>query len=185
MVTIANNDLYDIMARGGMERFLDNGKVQFKEPPAMLKLTAHCHLSRFFLYLRGGEQSLGLSRAGINQKHREAMEKLAGVVAGFQQLADKENFRLLVILYPSDLREILQQKLHFKSDSLVRFLHAHDIHYVELLPVFAQRVKLEEAEVRKLFWPIDTHYNAQGYEIFAEGIAAYILDHKLIDEKQP
>ncbi len=185
LVTVAMNasDITDIIARGGEERFLENGRVHFAEPPKDEWLFARSHLYRFILMNAFGYDWFGLSPGEHITKREQAVEQLSVAAQKFQALAAQENFALLVVLHPADQFEALKQKYSFDAGKLKQNLEAHQIQYVDLMPSFAGQAKMGMQGILKYYWEKDMHNNAEGYKVLAEGIAAFILDKKLITAK--
>ncbi|MGH7450942.1 MAG: SGNH/GDSL hydrolase family protein, partial [bacterium] len=181
LVTVAINssDITDLIVRGGEERFLENGGVKFVEPPQDEWLFAGSHLYRL-LKRSLGYDWLGLSPSELMAKKERAVNDLIVALGKFNALAMKEHFVFVAILHPANRFEALSQRYSFDANALKRYMEENQIQYVDLMSAFADKAKMGESEVNKLYWQQDGHNNAEGYRIMAEALAAYILDHKLL-----
>ena len=178
-LTINQSDVMDVIARGGNERFLNDGTVKFAEPPADEWLFARSHLYRVFLMVVLGHDWFGLSPSEHVAKRAEAVEKLNGIVDEFQRLGAQKNFRLVVILHP-DMFELTSARYSFDAEALKQHFAENSISYVDLLGYFLKRVPDRESQ-EKLYWKEDFHNNEAGYRIFAEGVEEYLLANDFIE----
>jgi lysophospholipase L1-like esterase len=178
-LTINSTDIYDIISRGGKERFLANKTVQFGEPPKDEWLFVLSHFYRFIKRDILGYDWYGLSEAKRTEKRAEAVIKLKALLADFKRLGSQEGFEFLVILHP-DRGELRKNRYGFDADGLKDYMRYAGIAFINLLPHFARHTASEVERVDALYWEKDFHHNAAGYEVFAGGIAEYILDQDLI-----
>jgi lysophospholipase L1-like esterase len=176
LVTLAinNSDITDIVTRGGNERFLPDGTVRFREPPQDEWLFARSHLYRVFLMLVLGHDWFGFSPSEHVAKWTDAVEKLKGIVDGFQKLGSQEGFRLVVILHP-DLNELVTATYAFDVDALKQHFSAKGIGYVDVMERFLKKAGPHRKDRERLYWKKDFHHNEEGYRIFAEAVGEYLL----------
>lgn len=181
LVTVAVNtsDINDIVTRGGKERFLDDGAVQYAEPPGDEWLFELSHLYRFITKELLGYDWNGLSRSERKRRKAQAIVKLGAVLGDFQNLATRERFKFVVILHPG-YHEVMKERYSFDPGELTSYLQDADIQFVDLMPYFAEIVPLGKEAANSLFWERDYHYNAEGYRRFAAGIEAYLREHDVI-----
>lgn len=181
LVTVAvnNSDIGDVIARGGKERFLDDGKVRFAAPPGDEWLFEHSHLYRFIARELFGYGWLGLSRSERKRRRVKAIAEIAAVLGDFQALAEREGFALVTILHP-DYHEFIKQRYAFDVEDLKARLDAQGIPYLDLLAWFEQTGVLEQEAPETLYWPHDYHNTAQGYARFADALEAFLHARDLV-----
>lgn len=93
-------------------------------------------------------------------------------------LATTHKFSLLVLLFPDKIQVHKEFRLPAYKDfvytqpqeNLIATLKAHNIAYIDFLPLFESRV----AQGELLFYPIDGHFNTSGHRIVGETVAEYI-----------
>jgi lysophospholipase L1-like esterase len=118
LVTVAINasDVKDLLTRGGDERFLKNGRVQFAEPPQDEWLFARSHLYRLIKGVFGYDW-FGLNPSEQIAKKEKAVDDLNAVLGKFKALALKKNFVLIAILHPANQHEAFEQNYRFDAAS--------------------------------------------------------------------
>jgi len=181
LVTVAvnNSDIIDLVTRGGKERFQVDGSVRYAEPPGDEWPYEHSHFYRFVARELLGYDSLGLPRSERKRRKAQALVQIAETLGEFHDLAQREGFAFVVILHP-DYHEFKRKRYAFEADELKALLDAQGIPYFDLLASFEQTGVLDGTSAETLYWPKDAHNNAQGYELFAEGLAAYLRAHHLV-----
>lgn len=179
-LTINRSDVMDIVSRGGNERFLNDGTVQFAEPPDDEWIFARSHLYRVFLMVVLGHDWFGLSPSEHVSKRTEAVEKLKGIVGEYRRLGTKENFRLVVILHP-DVFELTTASYAFDAEVLKKHFAENAVSYVDLLEYFLKSAGPDRDSQERLYWKKDFHHNVAGYRIFAEGVEEYLLANGFIE----
>lgn len=192
-LTINASDISDILTRGGKERFLRDGTVQYAEPPADEKLFALSHLYRFIGRRLLGYDWFGLNPIAQKRKNADAVITLRTTLADFQNLASREGFKFVVILHPS-YQELRTKHYSFDAKGLKKYMRNAAIEFVDLLVYFAQIApknvmpnqksniaSLKDRFYKSLFWEKDLHHNGDGYKRFAEGLEAYLRERNLIE----
>jgi lysophospholipase L1-like esterase len=180
LVTLAinNSDVYDVVVRGGNERFLPDGTVRFADPPWGEWFFARSHVYRAVVSLLGYDW-LGLSPSEHIVETGKAVELLKSIVSDYRGLADRENCRFLVILHP-DLSELSSQTYAFDAVALKEYFLEKRIDHVDLMEYFLKRTRLDHRAPEELYWKNDFHHNEAGYRIFAEGLEEYLMANRFI-----
>jgi lysophospholipase L1-like esterase len=186
LVTLAINstDVMDIVARGGHERFLANGRVEFAEPPSDEWLFETSHLYRVFSFVLLDYDWFGLRPSQLLTRRREALEKLEMVLDEYQDLAGKEGFRFVVILHP-EFHELSTRRYSFDASRLQRHLDESGVRHFDLMGYFAKRLDDQGARPEDVYWMKDFHHNEAGYRVFAEGIEEYLLQNGYFELEDP
>ncbi len=181
LVTLAINasDVTDIIARGGDERFLDDGHVRFAKPPRDEWLFARSHLYRFIVMNLLGYDWFGLSASEQIAKREQAVDELGVIAEKFKALAARNDFSLLVILQPANQHEAVEQKYSFDADKLKSRLKQNQIDYVDQMQAFADKARMGMGEMLRFYWERNMHNTAAGYRILAENLADYIVGLRL------
>lgn len=174
-IAINCSDIYDILSRGGIERFSKDGTLVYKKPPFWEPLFAISHLSRLFF------SALGYNEYFIqeNEKNIEfANEKIAECINMFNELSKKSGFKLIVIIHPC--------KSEFEVDkpslsSALEKIRKENIEVLNMYDYFKEKENVNKFNYSNLFWKYDGHHNAKGYELFARGVEWKLNEMGIID----
>jgi hypothetical protein len=176
LIAINTSDIFDIIARGGMERFQPDGSVKYSNIPFWQPLFAISHLSRLvFSWLGYDELLLDKDEISMNNANNRIVES----INMFYILSEKADFKILVIFHPLkseiDYGEFgLSQAVNkIKSQKLVDFL--------DLLEYFRSKEHIDSTNSANYFWKYDGHHNAKGYELFAKGVEWKLNEMGIID----
>jgi lysophospholipase L1-like esterase len=182
LVTLAINssDVTDIVTRGGHERFRANGTVKFAEPPAVEWLFERSHLYRVLSFNLFDSDWFGLRPSQLRVGHRRSLEKLEMVLDQYQDLTERKGAGFLVILHP-DFRELSTRKYSFDVSRLRHHLDENGVNNIDLMEYFLKRMDVESLSPEKLYWQIDSHHNAAGYRILAEGVEEHLLQNRYFE----
>lgn len=180
LVTINATDVSDLMVRGGFERFAPDGGLRFNPRPTVEKLYRWSHLHRFVMMRLFGYDWFGLSPERQVERRARALEDLVAATDALQDLADRSDFELLVVLHPMHF-ELVMRSYNFDVGLLMEHMSSRRIRFVDLMDFFAARVRKEE--VASLYWALDGHHNAAGYRLLAEGLEERIRDLGLLEEQ--
>lgn len=165
----------DIVIRGGMERFLPNGKQKFKDGPWWEFIYAVNYLSRFYFHHVGYNEIL---RKGYPSKEesREINSKLNALFSDFDSLSKVNGIRLIIFLKP-DREEIMANKYRYDFTLILTHLQKNlNVEFFDLLPFYQQHITRSNSDVKDYFWVYDGHHNSKGYKMMAEGIYSYLID---------
>ncbi|MEM7023244.1 MAG: SGNH/GDSL hydrolase family protein, partial [Pseudomonadota bacterium] len=181
-VTVNESDIGDVIVRGGKERFVPDGSLQYAEPPGDEWLFARSHLYRFITKELFGYDWFLLSKSDKRRKRAEAIDQLAVALQDFQALANQSGFDFVAILHPA-LSEFKRQQYQHDFDRLKARLDSEGIRYFDLMEYFDEEGYLESQDPTAIYWQYDYHHNADGYALFAEGLESYLRGEGLIPER--
>jgi len=167
LLVVNEDDLGDLIARGGFERFLPEGGVAFRDPPAMERVFASSHLLRGMLMHHFGYDHYVLRPAEREARDEEA---LGLMVEAAQRLQALGGHRVLVVIMP------LRYQIYPHAGDTLRLweldlagrLRAAGVESYDLRPFL--RAAIPEARVDDHFWPLDRHFKPEGYALFAAGV---------------
>jgi lysophospholipase L1-like esterase len=178
--TLSSGDInVDLMVRGGMERFLLDGTVQFKKAPWWEPIYAVSFLSRFY-FNAGGYNQLLLRDADIAASKKELDEQMIELFKNYAALAQKNQCKLVIVLQPF-LGEVNSNAYQYDFTEILSALKKRDnISVIDLLPFYRQEIRLEHTVAQNYYWPIDGHHNSTGYRLMAEGIYEQLVNDSLL-----
>lgn len=159
-------DLNDIIIRGGMERF-ENYDIALNKHwwEGVYK-----NSFTFRLVIRNilGYNDLLLTEDEYNNEKERALKQLKESIDLFSKLSEEKGFELLIVFYPQ--KEELAQGSFYSNDILIEYCQDININNLNLLNFYQNDLNIQIEDIENYYWKIDGHHNAQGYEIFAEGV---------------
>jgi hypothetical protein len=167
---LASHDLtMDITHRGGFERFLDNGKQEFKKAPWWEPIYAVSYLSRLFFDFAGYDELL-MKKKLDKETVLELNNTLIELFETYSKLCKENNIKLFLFLRP-EKNEIEDDKYNFDFSTFEEFIFQNNnIIYHDLLPCYISTIKNSNTKAENYFWIYDGHHNAKGYKMMAECI---------------
>ncbi len=170
ILTINGTDIFDIVARGGNKRFNTDGSSG-ASVPWWDWIYACSHLTRFYTHklLKYPVPFVGVAHVTEEQ----ASQIIIQTIKNFKTLCQVQKVKFMVILQPS---------LHeFKGSSYIPFygykvlistMEESQIEHLELYSELIRESKKSRRKIQSYYWPIDTHFNAAGYQCFAKSVTA-------------
>lgn len=178
--TLSSGDInVDLIVRGGMERFLPNGKVQFKKAPWWEPIYAVSFLSRFYFNALGYNQLL-LRDTDIAIHKKELDEQVIELFKDYAVLAKKNKCQVVVVLQPF-LGELKSNQYTYDLSEIISALKSIDnLKVIDLLPFYTSTIKNTNTPAESFYWPLDGHHNAKGYGMMADGIYNGLVKDSLV-----
>jgi hypothetical protein len=158
-------DLFDIMTRGGIDRYDANGHRPANHP-AIERWFRVSHLVRAILIRVFRYNHFLMSRATTAEKMKVARQVLCDVIKLQGDLSGRNDFRLIVIVQPMPGERGKSPTPMAGLESCI----APNVEYADLfleLPLAALD--------RNLFWKLDGHFTPTGYRLYAQLAAKKIL----------
>lgn len=178
IVAVNKTDVLDVKVRGGMERFLPNGKVRFNPVPKVEPYFKRSYLLRFILLKVLRYDWLYHSPSKQREENESALDLIVDALLSMDELGiDNDDFKIVVLFHPIRY-EVEYDDYVFNWNKVIDSLEFESISTIDLKPFFVDRV----ADVHDYFWPSDHHHNAAGYALFAEGVEEGLLELGVLDE---
>ncbi|MFN8321376.1 MAG: GDSL-type esterase/lipase family protein [Chitinophagales bacterium] len=167
---ISYNDMaFDILLRGGMERFKKDGSQQFAKAPFWEPLFAISYISRFFFY-QAGYNELLLPNELTPEIQNTANKKMADLLQNYAILCHAQNIKLILFLRP-DRDEIIEHQYRYDFSPVLSALKQDtNVQVVDLMKPYIQYIVRHNASPADYFWKHDGHHNSAGYEMMAQTI---------------
>jgi len=179
--SFTTNDLdTDMMIRGGIERFREDGTLKFRYNHWWEPVFACSYVARIIITTLGGYNNNLVKRADIPQIREEDQLKMKDLFIHYQEYSKQQGFDLLVLTFPfkSDLNQPDQGAI---TKNFIQFFEKSRIHYIDLRSCYKETLEKEGKKYTDMYWKYDGHHNPEGYEMMARCIERYIegyLDHK-------
>jgi lysophospholipase L1-like esterase len=155
---INSTDIYDVMIRGGEERFDPNSKPQ--GGPIWEPFYATSYIVRKVVITLGYNWLLK-SPKQTNKEYLAAIEKLRSKISDISLESSQAGIKTLFILHPSDV-ECRLNRYDFKE--FPEIIYDIPLHLkVNTLQGFTDNQLCD-----KIYWKHDRHFNPKGYNILAE-----------------
>ncbi len=177
ILTINSTDVYDIISRGGFERFHADGTAG-KSPPSWEWIYASNHLFRMIAQNVFGYNTNLIKEEDPRASKQRAVEVLKDVITRFKELTTSQETQLLVVLQPS-IQEFKNGKHtpFFGQTELANFLKREKINYLDTSRAFEKM----GVSITDYYYPLDTHFNKKGYALFGRTIYEKMEKLKLLD----
>ncbi len=177
ILAINSSDTEDLMAWGGMERFHPDGTTHSRSGPAFEPLYRRSQLVRFVVHRVLGYDFRFLRGWGRPQKLAwEAQLTILEVIDQFRALGSEHGFAFRVLVHPTTRDVATGSHPFFKR--FLALLQDRGIDHWDLTPALGHA--LAGLEYDQYAWPIDKHFNAFGYSVFAAETEKALLDSGLL-----
>ena len=105
MMVVNYSDVIDVIARGGEERFLPNGRVKGVEPPsgAVTWLYKYSHFARFVLFEAFDYTHLMITKSERGRRAVEALEKIQTLIMKLDNLLKDKGIEFILVVLPTDM----------------------------------------------------------------------------------
>ncbi len=170
LLVVNHSDIMDVIVRGGMERFLPDGRVKAADPPELIGLYESSHLARFVLFELFDYTHYIIPRSERDKRARHAVEKTSKLISEYQRLLESEGIDFTLVTLP--FRGELRRNAYDKLDLLKEFAVRDQIDVIDTKPYLYARLLAHDSRLEQLYWPKDNHFTELGYRYFAEAVAA-------------
>ncbi len=182
LLSINQSDIYDVVLRGGFERFTSNGKITLKERPWWEFFYQFSFIIRHIVHDIFKINRQLMSDKTYRDEVKVALDKLQQcVVSDFKNLAIDNKFELIVILHP------MQYELEnnsFNLDPLFYSLKKDKlITTINLKEEFNILKSKFQFQYSTLYWQNDMHHNSKGYQLWATIMAEKISFTKTLTQQ--
>lgn len=166
--SVGTNDFdYDMLLRGGLERFRENHQVVYHAAPWWEPVYAISYVGRLCFKAAGYDQTLrkqGISRQEYLQINTEAKD----LFRRYKTLCSANNIRLIVAVHPQ-CNELEKGRYNFDFTQLEAY-NRDSLHlaWVDLMPAYLDSLQKRHAQPEAYFWKQDGHHNGRGYQLMAE-----------------
>lgn len=167
--SFTTNDLYyDMLLRGGSERFLDNQKLQYRKNYWWEPIYAASFTARIFIQILGqlDKNLLRTDEYPVIKKEMEA--KSVQLFNDYKKYVDDNDIDLIVYSFPFNGKEVdSQENIQFRQKFEDEF-QQFGLKFHSLYPCYKKHFEENGQSYDGYFWYKDSHHNAQGYEMMAE-----------------
>lgn len=174
IMMVNDSDINDLIIRGGMERFLPDSTVAFKKAPWFEPIYRISYLFRAGLHLSGRDYYY-LTASERKVAEMEALGKIAAIILETNELCKKNGSSFLLVLQPiwPELESGQYKFWHQIKNDLI----ANQVAVLDLLECFKARGDMVgKTNSARFHWPIDRHFNTEGYLRVSECIAPYCIN---------
>lgn len=176
IVMVNISDLYDYIFRGGNERFLPNGKLQFNKAPWWEKLHQHSYIVRAFAHGILNMDFTLLPPKIMKQKKDEAVKEYTQL---FIKKNKELNGNLIVVIQPyarqyANANHILNEVMNFNY--LLELNNNLKLNHIKTINLNDSLSKIiNDKNYLNYSWEIDGHYNSKGYLLLSQIIASELV----------
>ncbi|HUH75564.1 MAG TPA: hypothetical protein VLZ75_14310 [Chitinophagales bacterium] len=169
-------DLYDILLRGGNERFINDSTVHYKNSTKFEKIYALSYTYRIIV------NTVGSFIIANNKNNLNAGKiKTIDLFKRFNELSTKNNTELVCFTFPytNNFVDNINYDFHQEMESS---FSKFGLKFYNLQPCYEDEIKRTHSNPQDYYWKIDGHHNAKGYEMMAkclEEIVTPIIEKRL------
>lgn len=172
IVNILSGDIRDMRVRGGFERFKEDGTVEYKRAPRTEGVFAKSVLFRYVLTKVLQYDMLLTPPSQIPAQTNLAIRQINIAVDSIADYTKQKGTNLLVV-YNLTANELVARHLDLQSS--LDHAKRRNLKTVDLLFWFL-RNGVDNKNVYEYFWPQDFHNTSKGYELYAKGVYASLLE---------
>jgi len=168
-----NTDIYDLVQRGGRERFLADGTVAFSSGPWFLALVKYSHLVRLIVVNGFGYDSeLWIQKHTLPHAVNWALGESIDNAKLAQEISTRMGANFLFVLMPfgSELAS-KRQEIPLQFLRMQQQLETEGVHTLNLWDGMAQHINQSNFTAYS-WWRYDGHYKHTGYQLMAEILAS-------------
>lgn len=173
LLAITDNDLYfDILNRGGMERFLPDGSVRSPHPPWWEPIYAMSHVSRSVFHALGLNMDNPSARYSPEELDALFSKVLDEMTDHFVSLAREHGFQPVIFTFPLGMGDSYQGR-----DVFAGVRQSEEMVFIDLGHCYQQRA----IGIRTpLYWPKDGHHNSRGYRMMADCMSMALMESAIL-----
>jgi len=172
IVVLNGSDMSDFIIRGGMERFGKDGQVSFRKLPWWEPFYRISHLVRAIAHARGYNHLLVQEKA-MDAYIASFKQEAQAVTDNFYQLATAHGYQVFFIAQPVPAQVqygISEGVYGYRAISeTAAYWNSKGFAYIDLWDGMNENIGKDVSF--KYSWPIDQHFNADGYSIMGKLIA--------------
>lgn len=173
--TLTSSDLTtDIIIRGGMKRFLNEGKVKYTKPPWWEPIYAISYISRIFFQKMGYNELL--RKNYVTSEEKDFLDiTIKDLIDDYTATCVENQIKLYIVLRP-DKHEIEHNNYSYDFSEIMNSIKKNEhVEVIDLLPCYTDYLMNEGFELNDFFWKQDGHHNSRGYKMMADCIYSKIF----------
>jgi len=184
IVCTNESDIFDIIKRGGFERFQPDSTLKFQQKTNWEWLYALSYLTRLVVINGLGYNYNLVNESEMQQRKLEAQKVITESHEKFYRFTQKNKADLLLVFHPS-VAEVLYPE-YFTLRENIKNLNANypQLHTVDLHAYYVNDLKININNIFDYYWKIDGHHNAKGYHAFAQGVFNHIIKNRIIENRE-
>jgi lysophospholipase L1-like esterase len=162
-------DVDDVMSRGGKERFLPNGSLQFRSGPWWEPIYAISHIFRLVLHKVWDYDYNLMTKDQIVLAEQNAINAITNLFStDVIPWSINNKIRIFIVLQPmlSSVNDLDSRYVEMRK----QLSSLKNITFLDIQP----RLK-NTPSIQDYYWPMDGHFNSSGYKLMAECIAEKVL----------
>jgi len=173
ILTFNSSDIGDFIVRGGSERFWSDGTIHYREPPWWEYFYVRFRVARLIAHEMFDVVGVAhLTKEAHEKAEAMAILQLEKSLDDFHIVCSRNGIRCICIFHPTQ-REVCLNKM--LCDPVMVYAKSRGYEYIDMLAYFRQE-GMTQKNAGNYFWPIDSHNNASGYQLFAKGIYEYLVN---------
>ncbi len=167
-LTIGVHDIYDLVIRGGKERFLPDETVRYRSAPNLEFLYAFSFIFRHIIHNALNLNWTLMSPSEYEIQEARALSLLYSCILDFHELSKENNFNFVALFHPTvfeiiagdfALNELANKT---KTETKIQTLNLYDYYLSH---------GMSEKNSSEYYWSVDLHHNKKGYQLWADAVS--------------
>ncbi len=175
--TLNNSDIIDYSSRGGFERFLPNGKLQFKEAPWYEPLYAQSHFVRAWVHIVLNRDFTFATPAERVVNESIALQQINLALDSMFRICESADAFFVPVLMPM-CGEVIVSTQYFVPNTIA-FCKKNKLPYIDTKPCLENQ-GLTAENVYNYYYEKDMHFTPKGYALLAKCVHERLVQLKLI-----
>jgi lysophospholipase L1-like esterase len=176
ILSINSTDVHEFIWRGGLDRFPPDGRWHAQGPWFAPLFDSSRVIRAFCMEVLGYDWKLHRN----SERAQEEKTAIAGLIESASRLAAfsrEQRIRYLIAVHTSP-QEMELQRISTQMGAVDQGLNDRGLAFVDV----SQKMfsELNEPFSRQYYWPIDGHFNAKGYAMFARIVARELRSRHLL-----
>jgi hypothetical protein len=170
----------EYMVRGGFERFLPNGTLLYRKAPWFESLYAHSLLVRLLMHDMFNYDFNFIKKSNVIQEQQIAAKQMCTAIDTIRKFCTLNGIKVGIVFHPFYTDIIHPENYNLKT--LMVHATITGVPYTDEL-LFLQAAGVSRNNWQNIYWPIDGHFNPQGYQLLAKCVYQWLQVQGLISYK--
>lgn len=173
IVTCNSSDIPEYLTRGGFERFVADGSVQYRRGPWFEQLYVRSLVVRLLVHDVFHYDFNFIQQQNYVEEVAKAERAISAALDSFQMFCNIHRLPLVVVFHP--LYPDIQHPENYQLKPLIEHCLQKNIRHTDELEYLFQQ-GITKNNWQRIYWPSDGHFKSEGYELLAKRTYALIKD---------
>jgi hypothetical protein len=162
---IGDSDLFDILVRGGDERFQQDSNIKYRNAPWFEPLFKSSYILRLIVLKILQYDFTLLNRNDFNNGLIESCKLIEAKFEEIELILGRDNIEFNPIIHPVPYE---MERGQFKSEHFAKIADNKQYKGINFISKSKELGYKIPSDFRPYYWPIDGHYTPKGYHLIAD-----------------